>query len=217
MSSRATVGILNYGAGNVAAFCNMCGRLGVEHKVINEEVQLRKHLGSLIMPGVGSFDGAMLSLKESGLFDALDNVVARHGMPIMGVCVGMQMFGEGSDEGQEVGLGWIKGRAKKINDLEPRMKSRTGPFRIPHMGWNSVDYRNSFASLASPTRNYFYFLHSFAFRPAEPATMVGSTNYFGEICSMVKHENIFGVQFHPEKSHVNGERLVQGYLKDFKC
>lgn len=202
------IGIINYGSGNIQAIANIYNRNNTPFEIINEPGQIKK-VDNLILPGVGAFDAAMKVLNSSGLRDALDEAVLVQRKPILGICVGMQILGEGSDEGECSGLGWIKGRVRKF-DITKLVEK---PF-IPHMGWNNVipalDHR-----LFESIDEYigFYFVHSYYFEPTSDKNILGSTDYGDNFASAIYSENIMGVQFHPEKSHSNGIQLLSNFAK----
>jgi glutamine amidotransferase len=202
------IGIINYGSGNIQAIANIYNRNNTPFEIINEPKQI-KSVDNLILPGVGAYDSAMKVLNSSGLRDALDEAVLSQKKPILGICVGMQILGEGSEEGECGGLGWIKGKVRKF-DITKLVEK---PF-IPHMGWNNV----------TPALNHkifenideylgFYFVHSFFFEPTAEKNVLGRTFYGGNFASAVYSENIMGVQFHPEKSHSNGIKLLSNFAK----
>lgn len=200
--------IVDYGLGNIRAFLNVYHRLNIEAKTATTAAAL-EHASKVILPGVGSFDDAMERLALSGMREALDELALRQRVPILGVCVGMQMLGHGSDEGQLPGLGWIDGRVKS---LESRPSAATLP--VPHMGWNDVRPlvgSRLFDQLDSGAR--FYFLHSYYFVCDRDDDQLAVANYGADFACAVHAGNIFGVQFHPEKSHHYGARLLQNFAE----
>jgi imidazole glycerol-phosphate synthase subunit HisH len=200
--------IVNYGVGNIRAFLNVYRRLNIEATIATTAGELRRAT-RVILPGVGSFDHAMAQLTESGMREALDDLALRQRVPILGVCVGMQMLGRGSDEGRLPGLGWVDGSVKT---LESRMTSETLP--VPHMGWNDVRpvaAARLFGQLDSPAR--FYFLHSYYFLCDRDEDQIAVADYGGEFACAIGSANVFGVQFHPEKSHHDGVRLLQNFAE----
>jgi glutamine amidotransferase len=158
----------------------------------------------LILPGVGAFDWAMERLNGSGLKETLETLVLCQKVPILGICVGMQMMAKRSDEGILPGLGWFDA---EVIRFKPDSQC------LPHMGWNNVtqNYSNSlFNDLIDPR---FYFLHSYFFSPCDPHCSLATTDYGIEFTSAAVNENIFGVQFHPEKSHHWGMKLLQNFVE----
>ncbi len=161
----------------------------------------------IILPGVGAFDWAMSRLVESGMRPVLDELVLTRGVPVLGVCVGMQMMAFDSEEGQSAGLGWIPGRVRLFS------RGRLGDLgRLPHMGWNDVapvGGARLFEGLEHDSR--FYFLHSYYFEPDHGQDVLANASYCGNFCCAVGRGNIYGVQFHPEKSHEWGSRLLKNF------
>jgi imidazole glycerol-phosphate synthase subunit HisH len=200
--------IVDYGLGNIRAFLNMYHRLNIEAKTATTAAALAG-ASKVVLPGVGSFDDAMARLEQSGMREVLDDLALRQRVPILGVCVGMQMLGHGSDEGALPGLGWINGRVKS---LESRPLAGTLP--VPHMGWNDVRpvaKSRLFDQLDSGAR--FYFLHSYYFDCARDEDQLAVADYGSEFACAVHADHIFGVQFHPEKSHHYGARLLQNFAE----
>lgn len=162
----------------------------------------------ILLPGVGAFDHAMTLLEASGMRDMLDHKVKNEGVPVLGVCVGMQIMGDASDEGTSSGLGWISGR---VRDLAGSTGVNSLP--LPHLGWNDVEVpRDSrlFQGIESPR---FYFLHSFYFDNSDPADCAGVADYGNRFTCVVHRENVWGVQFHPEKSHSFGMALLKNFAE----
>ncbi len=202
------IGIVNYGLGNIHAIANIYKRLNIEVGIASTPEDLRLAT-KIILPGVGAFDGAMARLNASGMRDTLDEVVVRGGKPVIGICVGMQMLANRSDEGAMEGLGWIEGEVKKFDAT--RLSQKT---RLPHMGWNDVTPRLNgglFRNLESDAR--FYFLHSYYFVPRNPEHVLSITDYNGPYASTVGCGNVYGVQFHPEKSHQWGIQLLKNFAE----
>jgi glutamine amidotransferase len=198
--------IVDYGLGNIHAFLNLYRRMGIEARAARSADQLRD-ARLLILPGVGHFDHAMERLDASGMRDTLDELVLTHGVPVLGVCVGMQILARGSDEGERAGLGWVDGHVRAFAGWEP---ARGLP--LPHMGWNDVRARETgglFAELETDSR--FYFLHSFFFECARADDAAAVACYGADFTCAVRHEHILGVQFHPEKSHHFGARLLHNF------
>lgn len=198
--------IVNYGSGNIKAITNIYERLGVPHKVASDPDQLAG-ASKIILPGVGAFDQAMGQLEHSGMRGVLDELVLRQGLPILGICVGMQLLAQGSDEGKMSGLGWVTGRVRlfDVSTLEYGT-------RLPHMGWNDVQSRPAemlFRGLETAAR--FYFLHSFYFDCADPGEVLAVSTYGRPFACAVRRKNIYGVQFHPEKSHRFGVQLLKNF------
>ena len=200
--------IVDYGLGNIRAFLNMYKRLNIEAKTAATAPELAG-ASKVILPGVGSFDDAMQRLAQSGMRETLDDLALRERVPILGVCVGMQMLGRGSDEGRLAGLGWINGEVKALQS-----RGANGSLPVPHMGWNDVrpvGTTRLFDQLDSGAR--FYFLHSYYFQCDRDADRIAVSDYGGDFACAAGAANIFGVQFHPEKSHHFGARLLQNFAE----
>lgn len=198
--------IIDYGLGNINAFSNMYKRLGIEARSARTAKELQA-ASRLILPGVGAFDHAMRLLQDSGMREALDELVLGRGVPVLGVCVGMQILARGSDEGQSQGLGWVDGRVRTLVSL-----AGTGGLPLPHMGWNDVfpakDAR-LFASMEDQPR--FYFLHSYYLECERTEDVAATTEYGGRFCCAIQYGNVYGVQFHPEKSHHFGADVLRNF------
>lgn len=201
------IGILNYGVGNIKAFSNILKSLGFDFKVIESGEEIL-NVDKLILPGVGSFDSVMEKLEHANVMDELYRFALKEKRPILGVCVGMQILADSSEEGQKRGLGWIKGKVKKFNFSSLETKPM-----IPQIGWNEVLIKKQNCNLLKnlDTNPHFYFLHSYYFECEDQANVIAATDYGFEFCSAVNHENIYGTQFHPEKSHHNGIQLLKNF------
>lgn len=198
--------ILNFGSGTVSALGNSLHSLGVSFGIASTPDDL-SFCSGLILPGVGSFDSAMTRFNGSGLREAVSDLVHMKGVPLLGICVGMQMLFSRSEEGVQSGLGWIEGSVFRLNHSHECL-------RIPHMGWNdvrSLRYSPLLEGIDDPS---FYFLHSYYCHVADPDKVVGVTDYGAEIPSLVSAGNIMGVQFHPEKSHKSGKRLILNFVNE---
>ncbi len=206
------IGIVNYGSGNIEAITNIYKRLNVDYKVINS---LKEFTGvnRLILPGVGSFDECMQQLLNSGFKEKLDELVLVKKTPILGICIGMQIMANSSEEGLINGLGWIPGKVKKINKKFLQNK----PY-LPHMGWNNINnIHNHLIFKGVDMAQGFYFVHSYYFECENQENSLTTCNYGIEFSSSVFKKNIFGMQFHPEKSHSNGETLLKNFAKLDVC
>lgn len=201
------IAILNYGLGNIAAFENVYRRLNLPVLLASNASDLTTAT-RVIVPGVGSFDDAIMRLNRSGMRPALEECVLGRKIPVLGVCVGMQMLASGSDEGHRAGLGWVKGRVKMLSSVPP------GGTRVPHMGWNGVKTVTSdslFEGLETDAR--FYFLHSYYFDVESRNEVIAVAEYGREFACAVRSGNVFGVQFHPEKSHGWGQKFLENFAR----
>jgi glutamine amidotransferase len=195
--------IVDYGLGNVLAFKNAYSKLGIPVNIAKSSNDLKKAT-KIILPGVGSFDYAIKKLNASGMRQSIESLVLDYEVPLLGVCVGMQILAKSSDEGVLPGLGWIDAKVRKFNILKSPV--------LPHMGWNNVRpkmYNGLFKDMQDDAR--FYFLHSFYFDPCNELNIEGVSDYGIRFTCAIRHKNIFGVQFHPEKSHDFGMQLLKNY------
>ena len=200
------ISIVDYGVGNIQAIANIYKRLNIPVRIARTAEELAG-AERVILPGVGAFDWAMARLSKSGMREALDDLVLSKGRPVMGICVGMQMIAKRSDEGLLEGLGWLDAEVKKFDCATP-----SGRAYLPHMGWNDVEPRCQeclFKEIGGTGR--FYFLHSYYFAPKDQNMILGVTDYGGAFASCVHAGNIYGVQFHPEKSHQWGIQLLKNF------
>jgi len=196
--------IIDYGIGNIGSIQNMIKKIGYE-SVLSSDPTVIKKADKLLLPGVGSFDHAIKKLKEYNLFDLLNSEVLIKNKPILGICLGMQLMTKGSEEGNEQGFGWIDAFVHKfkIDDL-----------KVPHMGWNLIDIKkenNLTKNLYNENR--FYFVHSYCVNCKNYDDILFSTNYGEDFVSGFSKNNIYGVQFHPEKSHKFGKKLLENFCK----
>lgn len=202
------IGIVNYGSGNIQAIKNIYNSLNIQTKIITDPSEL-KEADKLILPGVGAFDETMKQLIDSGLKEELDNLVLNHRVPILGICVGMQIMADSSEEGILNGLGWIKGEVKKFDISLFNQK----PY-LPHMGWNTIKPKKENPIFFNIDEELgFYFVHSYFFNCVNKQNILATSDYGIEFSSSVVNENIYGMQFHPEKSHSNGVKLLHNFSK----
>ena len=201
--------IIDYGLGNIQAFLNIYKQLHVP-VCTAKNVEDLDGATKLILPGVGHFDYAMQSFNGSGMREKVEELVLQKNTPILGVCVGMQMMADSSEEGDEQGLGWVHGIVKSLESVAKVDNS----LPLPHMGWNNVmpNHKDLFNGIDSSNLE-FYFLHSYYFDCASQESCIASANYDSNFCCAVNNENIFGVQFHPEKSHHFGVNLLKNFAE----
>ena len=163
-----------------------------------------KRVDRLILPGVGSFDNAIKRLNNSGLRDHIEDLVFNESFPIMGVCIGLQLMAKSSSEGNSNGLGWIDGEVEIID--------QDNKLILPHMGWNEIKVTEKDSKLLSNLQSKrFYFLHSYHFVPSQKKDMIASVNYGQDIVAAISKDNIYGCQFHPEKSHTAGLNVLENF------
>ncbi|MFC4346743.1 imidazole glycerol phosphate synthase subunit HisH [Kordiimonas lipolytica] len=200
--------IIDYGSGNIRAIANICERERIPF-VISAEPEAFKTATHFLLPGVGAFDPTIATLQVSGILSALEVEVLVKRKPIMGICVGMHLLANGSDEGARRGLGWIPGHVTQIET------STLGPSpHLPHMGWNSIATEEFDPLLRGvDLRRGFYFLHSFFFDAQNPEDIVATVSYGSALPCIVRKGHIIGAQFHPEKSHSNGIRLIKNFVE----
>jgi len=201
--------IVDYGLGNVMAFANIYKRLNIPVEIVSTSSALSS-AKKILLPGVGSFDWAMMQLNNSGMRDMLDDLVLKKNIPVIGICVGMQMMAKNSDEGKLDGLGWIDAKVKRFDCSNDEY--------LPHMGWNNITTVNKnplFLGLEEDSR--FYFLHSYYFDQSDYSQALSQTFYHKLFTSSVCYKNIFGVQFHPEKSHNWGVQLLKNFYEMNIC
>jgi len=202
------IAIVDYGLGNILAFANMFKRLNIEARVARSAGELAG-ADKIILPGVGAFDHAMELLQASGMRGVLDELVLEKKMPVLGICVGMQILAKSSDEGQLPGLGWIDGHVRAFSAVP-----EVAGLPLPHMGWNDVLPKAGerlFGQMETDAR--FYFLHSFFFECANVESSAATARYGIDFSCAVRSANVHGVQFHPEKSHHWGARLLQNFAE----
>lgn len=200
--------IVDYGLGNVQAFANIYKRLDVPVTFAKTANDLTGAT-HIVLPGVGAFDWAMERLEASGMRATLDRLVLEDGKHVLGICVGMQMMARRSDEGRAVGLGWFDAEVKRFD--EAHIQGRT---HLPHMGWNDVqplDAQDLFQEMGPDVR--FYFLHSYYFAPNDYGNVLALADYGDRFACAVRQQNIYGVQFHPEKSHGWGIQLLKNFAR----
>jgi imidazole glycerol-phosphate synthase subunit HisH len=203
--------IIDYGMGNTASMLNMIRKVGGQAEVCAIPSELNSAT-AIILPGVGSFDNAMTKLENYGFLVALRSKVIKEKTPFLGVCLGMQLLFEKSEEGKLPGLKWVEGNVKRFDFSDIQFKER---LKAPHMGWNVVTpktHEGLFSGLENEAR--FYFIHSYHVNCSNPLDILATANYGYEFTCSVRHHNIWGVQFHPEKSHQFGIQFFKNFLKE---
>jgi glutamine amidotransferase len=200
--------LIDYGVGNIFAFQNVYKRLNIPTKIAKTAADL-EDAQKLILPGVGAFDYAMGQLNTSGMRQKLDELVLEKKIPIIGICVGMQMMGNRSDEGTSKGLQWIDADVLKFD--ESLIQQRT---KLPHMGWNDVSPITGHPLFKGLEQDaIFYFLHSYFFKCNKQEDSIAISDYGISFTSAVNSNNVYGIQFHPEKSHQYGEKLLHNFAQ----
>lgn len=202
--------IVDYGVGNLASMRNMLKKVGVD-AIVSSDEKVILDAEKLILPGVGAFDTCAEKLQQSGLVGAINRKVLEEGTPVLGVCVGMQLLMEGSEEGVLPGLGWIRGRVIKFRQEQLPAKTK-----IPHMGWTDVTLNKPsplFEGMYEEPR--FYFVHSYHPELADQGDALVSAQYGYTFVAGMEQKNIIGVQFHPEKSHKFGMKLLSNFVKNY--
>ena len=195
--------IVDYKMGNLGSVKNMLKKIGIPSIISSDPVQIAKAT-KIILPGVGSFNRAMDSINHLKLKEVLNEAVLINKTPILGICLGMQLMTNSSEEGDQAGLAWVDGECIKFQSED---------LRIPHMGWNYIQIKDQIA-IANGLNNEskFYFVHSYFVSLNDSSDLLFSTRYGNEFCSAFHHKNIFGVQFHPEKSHKFGMQFLTNFI-----
>jgi glutamine amidotransferase len=207
-----TVGIIDYGIGNLGSIKNMLKKIGTEAEIITDPNRIES-IDKVILPGVGSFDRGMEKIINIGFYEPLNRTVLVHRKPLLGICLGMQLFTERSEEGDRPGFGWIKGTTLRFGK-----QCTDDGLKIPHMGWNHVVTKNNhalFSGIEVDNQSRFYFCHSYYVHCSQEDSIIATTDYGLRFASSIGTYNILGVQFHPEKSHKYGMQLLKNYME--KC
>lgn len=199
--------IVDYGVGNLTSIKNMFKKIGYE-SCISSQKEVIADADKLVLPGVGSFDYGMQQLHESGLVNILTEKVLEKKIPLLGICLGVQLLTQSSEEGISKGLGWIKGKTVAFD------KMKLNGYKVPHMGWAEINNFNQSRLFTNmPENPRFYFVHSYHLTIDNESDILATSNYGYEFPVGIEHENILGVQFHPEKSHKFGMRLLENFIK----
>lgn len=197
-----TISLIDYGLGNLGSVVNMLKRVGAESRLVSSPEQILAS-DRLLLPGIGAFDTGMGLLNDRGLTPAIKEFAAT-GKPVFGICLGMQLLLDSSEEGQSSGLGLIHGQSLRFQE-EPGV-------RVPHMGWNLVELSRPDPLVADlPVDSRFYFVHSYRAVPSDDAAVLGVTTYGVGFASMIREGNVMGAQFHPEKSHDFGKQILKNF------
>lgn len=198
------IGIIDYGSGNIGALMNILEHEGIKYKLVSNKTEILE-VEKLILPGVSSFDRTMQLLSNRDLIEVLNFMVINKRVPILGICVGMQVMFCESEEGVQKGFGWINGQVNRIPAS-----------RLPHMGWNGVARLNASLFNGINVDEGFYFLHSYHCDVKDSLAEVSIAQYEINVSAVVIKRNIVGMQFHPEKSHENGVKIISNYCRYFK-
>lgn len=202
--------IIDYGMGNLGSIQNVIRKLGYSSKITRDQSEIES-AEKLILPGVGSYDQAMNNLEDANLIEVI-KAKALSGTPLLGICLGMQILGNSSEEGLKSGLGLIPGTVKKFN-----VKASV---KIPHMGWNVIDFNQEcplYKDFNSFEETRFYFVHSYYFECENPEDIGARTIYGSSFSSSIYKNNVYGVQFHPEKSHKYGFKLLRNFIEEINA
>jgi imidazole glycerol-phosphate synthase subunit HisH len=201
--------VIDYKTGNLGSIQNILNHIGEKSVVTSDKSEIAR-AEKIILPGVGAFDTGMSNLMKLGIIDILNKKVLDDKIPVLGICLGMQLFSDKSDEGTLPGLGWVKAKTSRFNFINSR------EYKIPHMGWNFIKQLKPsrlFENMFKDAR--FYFVHSFYLDPVDISDVLATTLYEIEFTSAIEKGNIMGVQFHPEKSHKFGMKLLKNFVENY--
>jgi glutamine amidotransferase len=202
--------IIDYGLGNLGSIKNMLNKIGIQSEISNDLEKIN-NAEKLILPGVGSFDNGMSSLNDLNLIEALTQKVIIEKTPILGICLGMQLMTKNSQEGTLPGLGWINAETKKF-----KTHTNTRKFPVPQMGWNYIDIKkNTPICTDFFSESKFYFVHAYYVETYNPDDVLFQSQYGENYTSGFEYKNIIGVQFHPEKSHKYGMKLLRNFINNY--
>lgn len=199
------VTIVDYGVGNLTSVQNMFRKAGIDARICNDKNEIVS-ADKIILPGMGAFDNCMQKYNASGFRDIVEQKVLQDKIPVLGICVGLQMLMESSAEGNLPGLGWIKGRTVKFDKSKMQEENK-----VPNMGWLDVTAKKESELLKDIEESRFYFAHSFHVQPADVQDILITASYGYEFTAGIEKGNILGVQFHPEKSHRFGMQLFKNF------
>lgn len=202
------IGIVDYGMGNLFSVSKALERLGTPY-FISEARQELQEADALLVPGVGAFPDAMARLHELGLIKTFTEFAAS-GKPVLGICLGMQLlFEESNENGVTTGLGLLPGRVVRF----PGVTAAGEPYKVPHMGWNRLRFKNQSPLTANLESEHVYFVHSYFVKTDEPDVLIAISDYDVEVPAVVGRNNVYGMQFHPEKSSVLGMQLLRNFTQ----
>jgi glutamine amidotransferase len=200
-----TIVVVDYGVGNLGSIQNMIKKLGYKCQVASE-VSAIEQAEKLIVPGVGSFDNGMKELQRRKLLPILNKKALEEKIPVMGICLGMQLFAQKSEEGTEKGLAWVDAEFARFRSAE---------LKVPHIGWNSIHLKKTSRLMEGISEPRFYFVHSYHCVMQNTLNVLSTTFYGEEFVSSYEKDNIIGVQFHPEKSHRYGMKLFRNFIENY--
>lgn len=201
------IAVIDYGMGNIASILNMFKRIGNREVVLTKDAAEIAKADKIMLPGVGAFDSGMKNLQQSSLIPLLNRKALEDKVPVLGICLGMQLLTRGSEEGVEKGLGWIAADTKKFHFSEQ------AGLKIPHMGWNYIQVKKQSSLIGPEPGKKFYFVHSFYVKCDQQQDVLATCEYGQSFDCMIQCGNIFGAQFHPEKSHKFGMELFENFSK----
>lgn len=205
------VAIINYGMGNLGSVRRAFEDIGAETYIASHPAAIYD-ANRVVLPGVGAFAEGMKCLSDAGWVDALHDVVTQQRKPLLGICLGMQMLAStGHEGGLSAGLGFVPGQVQRLDTLGCKL-------RIPHVGWNEVRYKTNDAIFNEiPDLSDFYFVHSYAFVPENDEHLIATAPYDCDVAAVIRNDNVFGCQFHPEKSSKAGRQLLKNFMGYLPC